>query len=169
MLLICIELVRSTNYPQIKSGFPCWLQSWTDKERLFTYDQDSLLYQHTCYLCNWYSVKNEFLKMSQNSQEKTCVGASFLIKLHSSCNFIKKETSTQVFPMNFAKFLRTSIFTEHLQCLLLRSTIFGSSFQPNFSQRGKAIISHPLRSLPVCLNHKKISKNIKDYRHVCLT
>ena len=33
--------------------------------------------------------------------------------------FIKKETLAQVFSVNFAKFLRTPFFTEHLQWLLL--------------------------------------------------
>ena len=31
-----------------------------------------------------------------------------------ACNFIKKETLAQVFPVNFEKFLRTPFFTEHL-------------------------------------------------------
>ena len=42
------------------------------------------------------------LKIFQNLQESTCVGVSF-----SACTFIKKETLTQVFLVNFAKFLRT--------------------------------------------------------------
>ena len=29
------------------------------------------------------------------------------------CNFTKKETLDRCFPVNFAKFLRTPIFTEH--------------------------------------------------------
>ena len=42
--------------------------------------------------------KNVFLKISQNSEENTCVRASFLKTLQSSvCNFIKKDTLTQVF------------------------------------------------------------------------
>ena len=31
-----------------------------------------------------------------------------------ACNFIKKETQVQGFPVNFAKFLRTPFLTEHL-------------------------------------------------------
>ena len=60
------------------------------------------------------SVKQVSLEISQNSQESTCVRVSFLILLQSSgqrcsdgCNHIKKETLTQFFPGNFAKFLRT--------------------------------------------------------------
>ena len=44
------------------------------------------------------SLKSVFLKISQNSQENTCVRVSFLIKLQATiCNFIKKETVAQVF------------------------------------------------------------------------
>ena len=44
----------------------------------------------------------------------------FLLKLQAeACNFIKKETLAQVFPVNSAKFSRTAFFTEHLQWLLL--------------------------------------------------
>ena len=44
------------------------------------------------------SVKKVFLEIPQNSHENTCVGVSFLIKLQVlACNFIKKETPTQVF------------------------------------------------------------------------
>ena len=53
-------------------------------------------------------VKKVFLEISQNSQENTCAIVSFLIKLQAACNFIKKETLAQVFPVNVVKFLRTS-------------------------------------------------------------
>ena len=46
-----------------------------------------------------------FLEISQESQENSCARVSFLIKLQAeACNFIKKETLAQVFPVNFAKF-----------------------------------------------------------------
>ena len=37
--------------------------------------------------------------------------------------FSKKETLAQVFPVNFAKFLRTPFLTEHLRWLLLKTWI----------------------------------------------
>ena len=46
------------------------------------------------------SVKKVLLEISQNSQENTCARVSFLIK---ACNFIKKETVTQVFSCKFCK------------------------------------------------------------------
>ena len=51
------------------------------------------------------SVKKVFLKISQNSQENTCARVSFLIKL---------QVLHRCFPVNFAKFLGTPFFIEHL-------------------------------------------------------
>ena len=42
-----------------------------------------------------------FLKISQYSQERACVGA---------CDFIKKNLQHRYFPVKFAKFLRALIF-----------------------------------------------------------
>ena len=55
------------------------------------------------------SVKKGVLK---NSQESTCVGASFLK------TSLKKGLQHRCFLMNFAKNLRTFFFIEHLQWLL---------------------------------------------------
>ena len=53
-----------------------------------------------------FTSKSVLLKISQISQENTCVGVSF-----------KKYP-----PVNYAKFLRTTFFIEHLQWLLLKGT-----------------------------------------------
>ena len=54
--------------------------------------------------------KKVFLEISQNSQENTCAGVSFLQL------FIKKESLTLVFSCEFWEhFLRTPFFTEHLR------------------------------------------------------
>ena len=53
------------------------------------------------------------LKISQISQENTCVRVSFLIKLQASgqaFNFIKKETLTQVFSCEFSKIFKNTFF-----------------------------------------------------------
>ena len=47
------------------------------------------------------SVKNVFLKISQNTQENTCTRVSFSVKL-------KKILRHRCFPVNFAKFFRTT-------------------------------------------------------------
>ena len=59
-------------------------------------------------------VKKVFLEISQ---ENTCTRDSFLITL------LEKSLWHKCFPVNFAKFLRTPIFTEHLRWLLLHFQI----------------------------------------------
>ena len=61
-----------------------------------------------------------FLDILQNSQENTCAGVSFLIKLQARpATLLKKRLWRRCFPVNFAKFLRTPFLTENLQWLLL--------------------------------------------------
>ena len=56
-----------------------------------------------------------FLKISQNSQENTCVIVYFSIKLQAhTCNFVKKETLAQVFSCEFCEISKNNFFTEHL-------------------------------------------------------
>ena len=55
------------------------------------------------------SIKKVFLKISQDSLENTRVGVSFLIRLQA-CNFIKKETATQVFSCKFCKIFKNIFF-----------------------------------------------------------
>ena len=48
--------------------------------------------------------KKVFLKISKNSQENTCDRASSLIKFQpSACNYIQKETLTQVLSGEFCE------------------------------------------------------------------
>ena len=62
------------------------------------------------------SVKKVFLEISQSSQENPCARASFLIKLQAeACNFITKETLTQVFSREFCKISKNTFFIEHLR------------------------------------------------------
>ena len=50
------------------------------------------------------SAKKMFLKILQNPQKNTCAGVSILINLQAeACNFIKKETLTQVFSCEFCE------------------------------------------------------------------
>ena len=49
-----------------------------------------------------------FLKISQYSQESTCVGDSF--------SLIKKRPQHRCIPVNIAKFLRTTFFTDRSSC-----------------------------------------------------
>ena len=52
------------------------------------------------------SIIKVSLEISQNSQERACVGVS--------ATLLKKRLQQRCFPMNFGKFLRTSFSTEHL-------------------------------------------------------
>ena len=63
------------------------------------------------------SIKKLFLKISQNSQENTCVGVSILIKFTClrPATLSKKDTPTQVFSCEFSEFFRTLFFSEHLR------------------------------------------------------
>ena len=57
--------------------------------------------------------KEDVLKISQNSQENTCAIVSFLRKLQQLATLLKMKLWHSCFPVNFAKFLRTSLFIEH--------------------------------------------------------
>ena len=57
--------------------------------------------------------KKVILEISQNSQENTCARV-FFNKVAGPCNFIKKETVTQVFFREFYKISKTTFFTEYL-------------------------------------------------------
>ena len=59
------------------------------------------------------SAKQMPPKISENSQENTCAGVLLLIKLQASCNFLKQETPTQVFPCEFCKTFWSNLFTGH--------------------------------------------------------
>ena len=56
-----------------------------------------------------------FLEILQNSQESTCAGVSFLIKLQASRPATaKKETLAQMFSYEFCEISKETFFTEHL-------------------------------------------------------
>ena len=63
------------------------------------------------------------LKVTQYSQENTCVGVSFFNKFPvlQACKFIKEKLQ-QCFPMDIAKCLRTAFSIEHFRSLLLPFT-----------------------------------------------
>ena len=60
--------------------------------------------------------KKVFLEISQDSQENTCAGASFLIKLQARpATLLEKKLWHRCFPGNFEKFLRTP-FLQNTSC-----------------------------------------------------
>ena len=60
------------------------------------------------------SVEKAFIDILQNSQENTCARVSFIIKLQALGlrpeTLLKKRLWHGCFPVNFAKFLRTTFF-----------------------------------------------------------
>ena len=67
------------------------------------------------------------IKKFVNFTEKTCVGVFFnKVAGPQNSNFIQKRLQQRFFPVKFAKFLRTTCFTDYLQRLLL----LVSDFQP---------------------------------------
>ena len=59
------------------------------------------------------STKKVVLKISQNSQENTCVGVCL------TWNFTKTETPTQLFYCEFCEIFKNTFFIKHLRWLLL--------------------------------------------------
>ena len=43
------------------------------------------------------------LRILENAHKNTCAGVFLLIKSQVSCNFLKKETPSKVFPCEFCK------------------------------------------------------------------
>ena len=65
------------------------------------------------------SVKKEFLKISQNSQENTWARVLFLINLQASPATSLKETLAQVFSCELCKIFKNTYFIEHVRRRLL--------------------------------------------------
>ena len=67
-----------------------------------------------------FCLKKMFLKISQFSQENTCIGVSFYkVAGLQTCNFIKKRLQHRFFPVNNAKVLRTPILKNICERLFL--------------------------------------------------
>ena len=66
-------------------------------------------------------MKKAFPKILQKSLENACDTVSFLIMLQAkTCNFIKKETLSQVLFCEFCEIVKNTFFIEHLRWLLLK-------------------------------------------------
>ena len=101
-----------------------------------------------------------FSQISQNSLENTCARDFFLIKLQA----VGLGISATGFLVNFAKFVRTSILTEHLRTTafvtnMAKFNISVQSFRPN----SKNVFRHP--STP-SLPFRDFMKNLL-YRQIC--
>ena len=115
-----------SSFRQTKSAFQqqekCFNQQISKKFEIAVsiYEKFPLCSIYRSSLPEVFCKKKVFLKISQNTQETTCVTVFFLIKLQArSATFFKKRLWQRRFPVNFAKFLRTPSFIEHLWWLLL--------------------------------------------------
>ena len=74
------------------------------------------------------SMKKEFLKVLQNSQENTWTGVSFLIKFQAETyNFIKKKILVQVFSCEFCEICKTTVFPSRTPPWLFLTTDISES------------------------------------------
>ena len=97
------------------------------------------------------SAKKMFLEISQNSQESTCARVSFLIKLKAqACNFIEKETLTQVFSCEFCGISKStfSCRTSSVAASVINNfkTSFSICFEISYALKKRP---HPAQVLPV--------------------
>ena len=61
------------------------------------------------------SIEKVYLEISQNSQDNNCARIFFNnVAGLRPATLLKKRLWYRCFPVNFVKFLRTSVFTEHL-------------------------------------------------------
>ena len=75
--------------------------------------QNGWIAAHNSEIAGKQSLGGVLLKTcSESSQESTCVRVTFLIKLQSEA---KKRPWRRCFSLNFAKFLRTHFYIEHLR------------------------------------------------------
>ena len=59
-------------------------------------------------------AKKLTLNILENPQENTLAGVSFLINSQAPCNFLKKETTAEMFHCQFCETFKSNLFTEHL-------------------------------------------------------
>ena len=77
------------------------------------------------------SIKKPFLKISQYSQENTCVGVSLLLKIQAfrPATLLKRDSKKSVFfPVKLEKFLRTLTLKNICERLLLHRKYFSMIF-----------------------------------------
>ena len=135
--------------------------------RLFTvYWDQSRTYWSSHQRC---SVKKVFLKISQNWQESTCARVSLLTKLQAFFSYIhflskiwpatllKKRLWRRYFPVNFAKFLKTSFSQNTSRRVLLYLGPYGVSMMNFLRKCAAQKISFPLSIYSVNMTKSTVS------------
>ena len=76
------------------------------------------VYCRECRSSQWRCfIKKLFLKISRYSQENTCVGVSFLIKLQAlrPVTLLKRDSDTGFFSCEYCEIFKNTYFEEHLR------------------------------------------------------
>ena len=108
------------------------LTTYTTLKYSWNHPRPHIKYRSNHWRC---SIKRGAPKISHNSQKNTCARVSFSIKLQGeACNFIKKETQTQVIPVNFVKFFGKHILQNTSGWLLLQIQNYQIFFQGKHSK-----------------------------------
>ena len=86
---------------------------WTKRHRDINFDVANVSFvainsQNKSSYRKWSFIERVFLKISQNSQENTCFGVSFIVNLLA--NLLKKTIQHRRFPVNFAIILRNVFY-----------------------------------------------------------
>ena len=118
MFKLLIAKRHKNRFIPFNLGFYCYLWKWLIPCRVFLVGFE---YLTACWIeaaTGGVLWEDLFLEISQNSQENTCARVSFLIKLQAPATLFQRRLWHRCFSMNFAKFLGTPLFTEHLRWLL---------------------------------------------------
>ena len=109
-LAIYKSCVSTANFQQVNAD---WVESYLGPHQTFLIERYEVVVQKV-------SVRKGVLRNFAKLTGKDLYKSLFYNKVAGEiCNFIIKETLAQCFPVNFAKFLRTTFYIEHLWWLLL--------------------------------------------------
>ena len=97
----------------IQANIECGFTLIRARDMIIAYSQFLLIFNILPSNRSSRSIKKVFLKILQNSQGNNCARVSFLTKLQAYSTLLKKRLWHRCFPVNFTKFSRTSLFTEH--------------------------------------------------------
>ena len=112
------------------------------------------------------SVKNVFINILRNSHENTFVGVSFIMKLQEPkvCNFIKKETSSQMFSCEFCEiFKNTIVFRTPSEII---QTVDKYLFQVNYGNSRATLMYHVVQVF-YCNNEQVNAQSTKVLAQSC--
>ena len=119
MMVICITQHLSNNWSSIHGQIK---QHWGWVEKSVAYKKKACKQKQP--FADVFQNSYLLLKIPHYSQEHTCIGISFLIKLQAfrPAMLLKKRLQHSCFPVTIAKCLRTAFSTENLLWLLLTKT-----------------------------------------------